>query len=43
MAEVRGRLVVAIERDGAVLGFWNASSEVIREADLVFAIEARKA
>jgi voltage-gated potassium channel len=42
MDEVRGRLVVAIERDGTVLGFWNAPAEIIRAADLVFAIEARK-
>jgi voltage-gated potassium channel len=41
--EVRGRLVVAIERDGAVLGFWNAPQEVLRAGDLVFAIEPRKA
>lgn len=42
MDEVRGRLVVAIERDGAVHGFWNAPDEIIRAADLVFAIEPRK-
>ena len=43
MDEVRGRLVVAIERGGEVLGFWNAAQETIREGDLVFAIEARGA
>lgn len=42
MEEVRGRLVVAIERDGQVLGFWSAPQEPIRAGDLVFAIEPRK-
>jgi len=42
MEEVRGRLVVAIERDGEVLGFWRTPQEPIRAGDLVFAIEPRK-
>jgi len=40
--DVRGRLVVGIERGGEVLGFWNAPREVIRADDLVFAIEPRR-
>lgn len=42
MEEVRGRLVVAIERDGEVLGFWRTPQEPIRAGDLVFAIEPRR-
>jgi len=41
MREVEGRLVVAIERDGNIRGFWNSPAEQIREGDLVFAIEGR--
>lgn len=41
MGEVSGRLIVAVERDGTILGFWNTSDELIRDGDLVFAIEAR--
>lgn len=41
MHEVRGRLAVAVERDGKVLGFWSAAEEQIRAGDLVFAIESR--
>lgn len=41
MREVGDRLVVAIERDGSILGFWNAPEERIRQGDLVFAIEGR--
>ena len=36
---VKGRLVVAIEREGDVQGFWDHPDEVIRREDLVFAIE----
>lgn len=39
MREVPGRLIVGLERDGAIRGFWNAPEERIREGDLVFAIE----
>ncbi|MEO8143944.1 MAG: potassium channel family protein [Betaproteobacteria bacterium] len=41
MREVEGRLVVAIERNGTMRGFWNAPAERIQEGDLVFAIESR--
>jgi len=41
--EVRGRLVVAIERGGAIHGFWDTPAETIRAGDLVFAIESRHA
>jgi len=41
MADVPGRLIVAVERNGAILGFWNSAEELIREGDLVFAIEGR--
>jgi voltage-gated potassium channel len=37
--EVAGRLVVAVEREGAIVGFWDHPDEVIREGDLIFAIE----
>jgi hypothetical protein len=30
---------VAIERDGSIQGFWDHPEEVIRDGDLVFAIE----
>jgi voltage-gated potassium channel len=36
---VKGKLVVAIERGGELRGFWDCPDEVIREGDLVFAIE----
>jgi voltage-gated potassium channel len=36
---VKGRLLVAIERDGSMQGFWDHPEEVIRDGDLVFAIE----
>jgi len=36
---VRGRLLVAIERDGSMQGFWDHPDEVIQSGDLVFAIE----
>lgn len=39
MHDVPGRLIVGLERDGAIRGFWNAPEERIREDDLVFAIE----
>ena len=40
MCDVPGRLIVAIEREGRILGFWNAAEERIGERDTVFAIEA---
>lgn len=43
MRDVSGRLVVAIEREGKILGFWNSPEERIDADDLVFAIEARRA
>lgn len=39
---VKGRLVVAIERDGSIQGFWDHPDEAIRSEDLVFAIEAHE-
>jgi len=39
---VKGRLVVAIEREGNIRGFWDHADEVIRSEDLVFAIEAHE-
>ncbi len=38
--DVPGRLVVAVERDGKLIGFWDHPDELIRESDLVFAIES---
>ena len=39
---VKGKLLVAIEREGVVQGFWDHPDEVIRSEDLVFAIEAHE-
>lgn len=41
MRDVAGSLIVAIEREGAILGFWDAPGEVMRTGDIIFAIEAR--
>jgi voltage-gated potassium channel len=41
MADVTGRLIVAVERDGEILGFWNSAEELIRDGNLVFALEGR--
>ncbi len=37
--DVKGRLLVAIEREGSIQGFWDHPEEVVRSGDLVFAIE----
>lgn len=39
---VKGRLIVAIERDGSIEGFWDNPDVVIRSDDLIFAIEAHE-
>ena len=39
IASVKGKLVVAIARDGDIQGFWDHPDEVIQSQDLVFAIE----
>lgn len=36
---VKGKLLVAIERDGSMRGFWDHPDEVIQSGDLIFAIE----
>jgi voltage-gated potassium channel len=42
ISQVRGRLLVAIERGGKIYGFWDHPDELIRGEDLVFAIEPYK-
>lgn len=37
---VRGALVVAVERSGEVIGFWDERARAIEAGDLLFAIEA---
>jgi voltage-gated potassium channel len=39
ISSVKGKLLVAIERDGNIQGFWDHPDEVIQGDDLVFAIE----
>jgi len=41
MCDVAGLLIVGIERDGKIRGFWNAPEERIGDGDIVFAIESR--
>lgn len=41
--DVPGRLVVALERGGKVLGFWDSPDERVQAGDLVFAIEGKSA
>ena len=42
IAGVKGKLLVAIARQGDIQGFWDHPDEVIRSDDLVFAIEPSK-
>lgn len=38
--DVAGALVIAVERAGRIVGFWDAHDGIIEAGDLVFAIEA---